>query len=153
MSLRSFLQRSRAAEPFRDAVAEFLRFRRSGERIVFHLHSPPVKVERTLTKILEEYPELEIERVEIDATSGCEFFRGRAVIHAGAEVRRVSFHWDCRWRAEQEGWTDYFGFADQTRAAREFGHDCFRTWEEEKLVRVPKVVAPEEDGMLEAEPV
>jgi hypothetical protein len=153
MSLNVFLQRSRATEPFRDAVAAFLRDRRSGERIAFHLHSPPVKVERTLTRVLEAYPELEIERVEIEGVSGCEFFRGRATIHAEDQVRRVRFHWDCRWRAEQEGWTDYFGFADQTRAAREFGYDCFRTWEEEKVIRVGKVVAPEEDGMLEVEPV
>ena len=47
-------------------------------------------------------------------------------------ARRVRFHWDCKWRALQEGWTDYFGFPDQVRAAREFGHDCFRLWEEER---------------------
>lgn len=147
MSLHTFLQRSRASGPFRDAVARFLREGRPCERIAFHAHSPPVKVERTLTRILEAYPELEIEGVRIEATSGCEYYRGRAAILAGVEERTVRFHWDCKWRAEQEGWRDYFGFPDQIRAAREFGHDCFRLWEEEQVVRVARPL-PE----LEPEP-
>ena len=43
--------------------------------------------------------------------------------------RQVRFHWDCKWRAQQEGWVDYFGFPDQIRAAREFGWRCFERWE------------------------
>ena len=39
------------------------------------------------------------------------------------------FVWDCRWRAEQEGWTDCFGFPDQIRAAREYDWRCFERWE------------------------
>ena len=35
------------------------------------------------------------------------------------DVRTVRFHWDCKWKAQQEGWSDYFGFPDQMRAARE----------------------------------
>ena len=130
MSLLTFLQRSRATDPFREAVGRFLRDGRACERVSFTAPSPPVKVERTLTRVLEAYPDLPIERVEIDAVSGCESFRGTATLHAAGEERRVRFHWDCRWRAELEGWHDYFGFPDQARAAREFGHDCFRTWEE-----------------------
>jgi hypothetical protein len=152
MTLRVFLQRSRATEPFRDAVSAFLRDRRPNDGITFHVHSPPVKVERTLTRVLEAYPDLDIEKVEIDGTSGCEFFRGRATIHAVGEVRRVRFHWDCRWRAEAEGWVDYFGFPDQVRAAREFGYDCFREWEEEAAARVERVVALE-DEVAEVEAV
>lgn len=130
MALQSFLQRSAATEPFREALGRFLRDGRPCEAVAFDYPSPPVKVERTLTKVLEAYPELPIERVEIRAATGCEFFRGTATIHAAGEERRVRFDWDCRWRAEAEGWRDYFGFPDQTRAAREFGWDCFRTWEE-----------------------
>lgn len=130
MALQSFLQRSAVTEPFREALARFLRDGRPCDRVAFSHPSPPVKVERTLTKVLEAYPELPIERVEIHASTGCEFFRGTATIHAGGEERRVKFYWDCRWRAEVEGWRDYFGFPDQIRAAREFGWDCFRTWEE-----------------------
>jgi len=140
MSLQSFLQRSGATEAFRDALGRFLRDGRPNEAIRFHPYSPAVKVERTLTKVLEAYPELEIERVEIDAVSGCELFRGTATIGTAGEQRRVRFHWDCRWRAMEEGWTDYFGFPDQVRAAREFGHDCFRTWEEIEVVRAGEVV-------------
>jgi hypothetical protein len=40
----------------------------------------------------------------------------------------VRFYWDCKWKAQEQGWTDYFGFPDQMRAAREFGYDCFRSW-------------------------
>ena len=52
-----------------------------------------------------------------------------------------SFTWCCRWRAEQEGWKDYFGFPDQIRAAREFGWDCFQRWSE-SAGDVPDVVVP-----------
>ncbi|HEX8695519.1 MAG TPA: hypothetical protein VF746_24110, partial [Longimicrobium sp.] len=45
----------------------------------------------------------------------------------------VRFVWDCKWKAEQHGWHDYFGFPDQGRAAREFGYDCFRAWVEEAV--------------------
>ncbi len=133
MNLLIFLEHSRATPTFRSAVNEFLRTGRANSAIAFNLSSPPVKVERTLTKILEEYPELPIARIEIEGASGCEYFRGTATIHAGEEERCVRFHWDCRWKAEQLGWTDYFGFPDQIRAARECGYDCFRTWSEEEV--------------------
>lgn len=129
MILSQLLERSRASDDFRHSVTSFVRENRANDRVTFDPYSPPVKVERTLTKLLEEHPELEIERVEIDGASGCEFYRGELRIHTSEGVRSVRFHWDCKWRALQEGWTDYFGFPDQARAAREFGHDCFRTWE------------------------
>ena len=131
MIVTQLLERSRASRGFRDSVAEFLGAHRPNAGVTFDSYSPPVKVERTLTKLLEEHPDLEIERVEIEGASGCEYYRGELRIHTPTEVRNVRFHWDCKWRALQEGWTDYFGFPDQTRAAREFGHDCFRTWQPE----------------------
>jgi hypothetical protein len=131
MILAQLLERSRASEAFRQAVTEFLGNGQPNDGVTFDPFSPPVKVERTLTKLLEEHPEVEIERVEIEGSSGCEFYRGKLRIHTAEGVRKVRFHWDCKWRAMQEGWTDYFGFPDQTRAAREFGHDCFRLWEPE----------------------
>lgn len=136
MSLQTFLQRSAATEAFRDALDRFLRDGRPNDLVRFHVHAPAVKVERTLTRILEAYSALPIEEVEIDGASGCEYFRGRATIVAGGEERRVRFYWDCKWRAIQEGWTDWFGLPDQARAAREFGHDCFRSWEEEAVLEV-----------------
>jgi len=134
MSLSAFLQRSRASEPFRTAVERFLQDGRPNECVRFDHRSPSVKVERTITKVLEAYPELAIEQVRIEGSSGCEYYRGVATIVSEGEERQVRFHWDCKWRAEQQGWRDYFGFADQGRAAREFGYDCFRGWEEVGVV-------------------
>ena len=129
MILSQLLERSRASEEFRKSVVEFVRHLRPNDGVTFDAYSPPVKVERTLTKLLEEHPELEIERVEIEGASGCEYYRGELRVHTPDGMRKVRFYWDCKWRAIQEGWTDYFGFPDQTRAAREFGHNCFRQWE------------------------
>jgi hypothetical protein len=137
MPLREYIQRSRATPAFLEAVAAFGRAGDPNERVRFDRYAPPVKVERTLTKLLEEYPDLPIERVEIEGSSGCEFFRGMLTVHAGEETRRIAFHWNCRWKAEQLGWRDYFGFADQTRAAREFGHDCFQEWAERVSAPIP----------------
>lgn len=134
MALPALLSRSAASDPFRAAVERFLRDGRPCDRIRFDARCPPVKVERTLSQVLEVYPTVAIETVEVQGVSGCEFFRGTVVVQAVGEERRVRFHWDCKWRAEREGWTDYFGFADQARAAREFGYKCFRTWEEIEAV-------------------
>lgn len=133
MSLSDFLQRSSATAAFRDALQDFQRTGAPNDRVVFDVYSPPVKVERVLTKMLEEYPELAIDSVEIGGSSGCEFFRGKLMIDAGEASRSIRFQWDCKWKAMQQGWTDYFGFPDQARAAREFGYDCFRDWAEEHV--------------------
>ena len=134
MKIIEFLERSQATAAFRESVASFLKTGRSDERIVFDYRSPSVKVERALTKALEEYPDMPIESIELQGSSGCEYYRGTMTLRTSDDERRVSFAWDCKWRAEQEGWRDYFGFADQTRAAREFGHDCFRVWAEEPVL-------------------
>jgi hypothetical protein len=134
MKIETLLLQSRASDAFRSALGSFLQSGRVNERVAFDRLSPPVKVERALTKVLVEYPDLPIESIEVRGSSGCEFFRGVAVIRTAAEERHVRFNWDCKWRAEQEGWRDYFGFADQGRAAREFGFDCFRTWQEEGVI-------------------
>jgi hypothetical protein len=130
MTIRDFLQRSSATAAFHDALNAFGRSGAPNDRLAFDAFSPPVKVERTLIKMLEAYPELAIERVEIRGNSGCEYYAGKLTIHALEGERQVHFHWDCKWRAQQQGWVDYFGFPDQTRAAREFGYDCFREWKE-----------------------
>jgi len=81
-------------------------------------------------RILERFGDAPIERVSMEAESGCEYFRGRASIAAGTSSAEIEFEWNCRWKAEQLGWTDWFGLPDQSRAARELGHDCFRVWDE-----------------------
>lgn len=133
MTTANLLDRSAATDSFREAVTRFLRDGRSSERIAFGHGCPGVKVERALTKVLVEYPGLAIESIEVRGASGCEYFRGRLFVRTATEERRVAFHWDCKWRAEQEGWTDWFGFPDQGRAAREFGWNCFRAWNEEEV--------------------
>jgi hypothetical protein len=131
MQITDRLAGSGATRAFCDAVELFLRTQLPNPRLDFDQRCPPVKVERVLTRLLEAYPALAIERVSLDARSGCEFFRGTASIEIGEQTARVHFEWNCRWKAEQLGWTDWFGMPDQARAAREFGHDCFRTWTEE----------------------
>lgn len=128
--LNRYLEQSSATPEVREAVHEFLRSGRPQECLDFDPYSPPVKVERTLTMLFKRYPELPIQSIRIRGSSGCEFYRGELVLEAGGEQRQVRFHWDCKWKAVQEGWTDYFGFPDQMRAAREFGYDCFRIWDE-----------------------
>jgi hypothetical protein len=131
MPILDYLARSRATDSFRSAVERFVRSGQPNELVVYDFRCPPVKVERTLTKMLESFADLPIERVEIDGRSGCEFFKGTAMIEASGRTIRVRFEWNCRWKAEQMGWADWFGLPDQIRAAREFGHDCFSTWNEE----------------------
>ncbi|HYH80673.1 MAG TPA: hypothetical protein VEX86_12795 [Longimicrobium sp.] len=146
MKIFQMLERSSAAEPFRDAVERFLREGRPNERIAFNRDCPALKVERWLTRALEEYPELHIESIDVRASSGCEYFRGTAEVHTATEMRRVSFHWDCKWKAQEQGWTDYFGFPDQIRAAREFGYDCFRSWSEDAVMLKGVQMAGEVDA-------
>lgn len=129
MKLIDLLSTSAATPAFRSAVEMFLSNGRPNDGVAFTAHAPRVKVERTLIKALEAFPDLAIEGVRVEGSSGCEFFRGEMVLEAGGEQRHVRFDWDCKWKAVQLGWTDCFGFPDQTRAAREFGHDCFRRWE------------------------
>ena len=133
MTIADLLDRSAATASFREALTQFLRDGRSNERIAFSPGCPGIKVERTLHMMLVEYPRLPIESIEVRGVSGCEYFRGKLFVRTLTEERRVSFHWDCKWRAEKEGWTDWFGFPDQGRAARQFGWDCFRTWTEEEV--------------------
>ena len=84
---------------------------------------------RVLTQVLATEPQLPIERIAVRARYGCSDFVGTVQIQTASETRVYEFIWDCRWRAEQEGWTDCFGFPDQIRAADEFGWNCFHHWQ------------------------
>jgi hypothetical protein len=128
MKISEFLAASRSTPEFRDALARFLVSKGPSPRIDFNPHSPPVKIERVLTMLLASHPEWAIDAVEIDGVSGCEYFRGTLRVQSLESVHAIEFRWDCRWKAEQQGWTDAFGFPDQIRAARDFGYDCFREW-------------------------
>lgn len=127
IELEEMLARSRAAEDFKRAVRR-LEAGAAVEHIQIEGGAPTIKVRRVLTHILATEPHLPIERIALRARSGCSTFVGTVHVHTSTETRVFEFVWDCRWRAEQEGWTDCFGFPDQARAAREFDWRCFQHW-------------------------
>ena len=127
--LTTLLAGSNASDGFKADVQRFAA-RGVAERIKASPYSPAVKVLRLIAHLLHTHPDLPVESVVIDARAGCADFTGTVCVNADGSARRFRFAWDCRWRAEQEGYTDYFGFPDQIRAVREFGWRCFRAWQE-----------------------
>jgi hypothetical protein len=123
------LLRSQATERFKNELSAYANF---GEvdTIVTSRALPRIKVLRVVTQLLHEHPDLPIERISVDARSGCSDFVGRLVVETAGQKRAFQFLWDCRLRALKEGWTDAFGFPDQIRAAEEFGWQCFMEWRE-----------------------
>ena len=126
--LEQILAQSRAAETFKAAVRSYYA-RQHAERIRVDGFAPTVKVQRLLAHMLSAESHLPIERISLRGRSGCSDFFGTVEVHTAAERHIYEFVWDCRWRAEQEGWTDCFGFPDQIRAAREYDWRCFERWE------------------------
>ena len=129
MNFEPLLARSNAEEAFKAAVLAFMHGRENS-RVHSPRSAPPVKVMRVVAQLLSEHPELVVRSVTVDGVSGCSDFRGTARVECVDGIREFEFAWDCKWRAAEVGWTDPFGFPDQIRAAREFGHRCFRTWTE-----------------------
>lgn len=129
MNVDNLLAESSADEAFKSAVSAFMTGRES-TRVHCSRSAPPVKVMRVVAQLLSEHPDLVIHSVTVDGVSGCGDFRGTLRVECSADVREFEFAWDCKWRATEAGWTDPFGFPDQIRAARVFGHRCFRTWTE-----------------------
>jgi hypothetical protein len=126
--LDQLLTESNAAESFKASVRSFYAGG-SAERIRIDGFAPSVKVKRVLAHMLSAEPHLEIEHVSVRGRSGCSDFVGTLKAHTANDTHVYEFVWDCRWRAEQEGWVDYFGFPDQIRAAREYDWRCFERWE------------------------
>ena len=124
------LRQSQATAAFKGDARAFAEHRPAA-RITLGRHAPRVKVLRVLSQLLAAEPGLAIDRVSVDALSGCSDFRGVLVVHDAEDVARTfEFVWDCQWRALQEGWTDAFGLPDQIRAARAFEWRCFALWHE-----------------------
>jgi hypothetical protein len=126
--LERILEESRAAEVFKKAVRSYCA-NGGGDHIRVEGFAPKVKVKRLLAHILSSEAHLPIERISLRGRSGCSDFVGTVQLHTADDTRTYEFVWDCRWRAEQEGWTDCFGFPDQIRAAREYDWRCFERWE------------------------
>jgi hypothetical protein len=127
MDLLRLLDRSAATEEFKADVRDYVA---GGPAARIELERPTsrVKVLRLLANLLHSDPDLSVQRVRIRARSGCSDFRGVIRVEAVTGPRQYEFTWCCRWRAEEEGWTDWFGFPDQIRAAREFDWRCFKDW-------------------------
>lgn len=124
----SLLHTSAATDEFKSAMAAFLSGHDS-DRVKVESRVPHVKVRRLLTQLLAQEPGLEIEKVVIRGFSGCSDFVGTVNVHTTTGSALFDFAWDCRWRAQNEGFVDYFGFPDQSRAAHEFDWQCFRQWD------------------------
>jgi hypothetical protein len=121
------LDQSSADDAFKADVVAFERFQ-PAERIRLDHHAPRVKILRTLAQLLHAEPTLRVERVRILGASGCCDFRGTLVATADGAEHTFDFVWDCRWKANEVGYFDRWGSADQARAAREFGWRCFSVW-------------------------
>ncbi len=128
MNLEPLLAASGATDDFKDSVRQYST-QGKAPLVEACASAPPVKVLRVLAQLLEREPTLPLERVRVSGNAGCSDFRGSVEARAHGVVRQWHFVWCCRWRALEEGWVDCFGFPDQTRAAREFGYQCFETWE------------------------
>jgi hypothetical protein len=126
--MESLMTTSAASTDFKSAVAAFLSGTNS-DRVKVESRVPHVKVRRLLAQLLATEPGLEIERVVIRGFSGCSDFVGSVDVETKTGPAVFDFAWDCRWRAQSEGFVDYFGFPDQSRAAQEFDWQCFRQWE------------------------
>lgn len=123
--LDELLENSAATAGFREAVTA-LKNGLPQTQISHSPGAPSVKVLRVIAKLLEEEPELEIATINVEARSGCSSFVGTVSVNQGA--KQFSFDWDCLWKAEKEGLLTFWGAADQTTAAQQFGYRCFRAW-------------------------
>jgi hypothetical protein len=124
----SLLAASHATAAFRSDLAAFSS-REPAERIRVVGPSPRVKVLRTIAQLLHAEPLLAVDRVSVQAVSGCADFVGTlTVTDAAGNAHVYEFEWNCEWKARQLGYVDGFGFPDQIRAAQEFGWDCFERW-------------------------
>lgn len=128
-SIELILRSSQATEDFKKAIRSLHSgdFGQPGGHINANTGAPPLKVLRVALKILESFPGTAIEQISVNAVSGCSNFTGEAVVEPGGT--RINFNWDCAWRALQENMRDPFGDPDQMKAAREYGYQCFETFE------------------------
>lgn len=125
-TLDELLQASAATPGFK-AAAKNLSAGMKQDIIRYNAGSPPVKVLRLVSKLLESFPEVPFSGIEVKGESGCSEFVGHATAEPGS--MQFEFEWNCSWRAQERGWTDAFGDPDQIRAARTLGYQCFRRLE------------------------
>lgn len=129
MDLDALLRDSRATDEFKRDVQDFHR-RGRASLIATNPYAPPIKVLRVIKQLLAEHPDAPVRAIKVDGRAGCSDFTGVLHVETDHGSRQFEFTWCCRWRAELEGWVDYFGFPDQIRAAREYDWRCFQRWAE-----------------------
>lgn len=128
-SVETLIDVSAGTSEFKLALRQFMADSQPNRAVRFNrTGNPPIKVLRAILGLLEAQPGLRIESVEVSGASGCSDYRGS--IRAFPSGREFRFVWDCAWRAREQGWEDHFGYPDQARAAREYGHRCFEVFEE-----------------------
>jgi len=125
-TLDELIAGSAATQDFKESVRR-LADGKPQSHILYNRESPMVKVQRLMMKLLEDFPEFPFEDITVQGRSGCSDYVGFAIAKPGSV--HFEFEWDCHWRAEQQGWTDYFGDPDQIRASKELGYQCFRRLE------------------------
>jgi hypothetical protein len=121
------LRKSQATDSFKLDVAAFCTGG-TAPRVTVEGFVPRIKVQRLLKQLLSRESGLPITRITVRGRSGCSDFTGRVEVQTISEMHVFEFVWDCRWRAETEGWSDCFGLPDQIRAAQEFDWQCFQVW-------------------------
>jgi len=126
--METLVHSSLATSEFKADVLSFIAGHPT-ERVKVESYVPRVKVRRLLAHLLHIEPALEIEKVVVRGSSGCSDFVGSVDVHTTGGRHSFEFVWDCRWKAESEGYVDFFGFPDQMRAAMEFDWRCFQRWE------------------------
>jgi hypothetical protein len=136
---------SNATESFKLDVAAFWSGR-AAPRVSVEGFAPRIKVQRVLMQLLTRESSLPITRVTVRGRSGCSDFVGEVKVETVSETHVFDFVWDCRWRAEQEGWTDCFGLPDPMRAAQEFDWQCFQVWSPRSEVEELSQTRPIETG-------
>lgn len=122
MRLQHLLNKSKATREFKDAVLSFTEGADS-PLIRYSDPSPRIKVLRVLMKLLDAFPGVAIDYVNIDGVSRCSSYSGHLMF--GPDNQTIEFSWDCAWKAEQEGYVTWYGAPDQTKAAQDFGYQCF----------------------------
>ncbi len=128
-TLDELLEKSAVTEKFATDLRAFENDSTPNDSIQYAPGCPPVKVLRTIMKLLEAFPEDKIQSVQIQGKSGCADFRGMLVVE-GSTNRQIDFVWDCSWKAREAGWKTFWGDPDQARAAREYGYQCFQVFKE-----------------------
>ncbi len=123
--LESLLKASKADPTFKQAVLDFAQEKDSA--LIKCAPAPRIKILRVLMKLLESFPDEPITEVTIDGRSTCSSYSGRLIF--GPQQKTVRFNWDCHWKAQQEGFTTWYGAPDQSKAAMAFGYQCFEKFE------------------------